>query len=260
MINATDEKLYTPYLARLLRELYGICLQSFEDENLLDEASRRVKKELSIRRNAKFAALSENLKEKIFAIRSNFLFAKYQPADIIAIAQVAQNADKLSIQVQNHQSLSIEIYAQNYPNLAVLLSSLAHLDLGFMEIFELFDGKFYVKLEFNKNVKSSELETLKNLIEISLKSGASAQINRPIILKGELNFDPNHSQEYAKLGINAKDQRGLMAYVLGVFKEFDVKIANARIQTVKNRTRNLLLIEKREGVDLGEILKLLESE
>ena len=51
-----------------------------------------------------------------------------------------------------------------------------------------------------------------------------------------------------------------MAYVLGVFKEFDVKIANAKIQTVKNRTRNLLLIEKREGVDLGEILKLLESE
>ena len=162
--------------------------------------------------------------------------------------------------MQNHQSLSIEIYAQNYPNLAVLLSSLAHLDLGFMEIFELFDGKFYVKLEFNKNVKSSELETLKNLIEISLKSGDSAQINRPTILKGELNFDANHSQEYAKLGINAKDQRGLMAYVLGVFKEFDVKIANARIQTVKNRTRNLLLIGKREGVDLGEILKLLESE
>ena len=129
-----------------------------------------------------------------------------------------------------------------------------------MEIFELFEGKFYIKLEFNKNVKSSELETLKNLIEISLKSDAPAQINRPTILKDELNFDPNHSQEYAKLGINAKDQRGLMAYVLGVFKEFDVKIANARIQTIKNRTRNLLLIEKQAGVKFSEILKLLESE
>ena len=260
VINATDEKLYTPYLARLLRELYGICLQSFEDENLLDEATRRVKKELSIRRNAKFAALSENLKEKIFDIRSNLLFAKYQPADIIVIAQTAQSADKLSVRIQNHQSLSIEIYAQSYPNLAVLLSALAHLDLGFMEIFELFEGKFYIKLEFNKNVKSSELETLKNLIEISLKSDALAQINRPVILKGELSFDEGHSQEYAKLGINAKDQRGLMAYVLGVFKEFDVKIANARIQTIKNRTRNLLLIQKQAGVKFSEILKLLESE
>jgi len=179
---------------------------------------------------------------------------------IVAIAQPAQSADKLSVRIQNHQSLSIEIYAQSYPNLAVLLSALAHLDLGFMEIFELFEGKFYIKLEFNKNVKSSELETLKNLIEISLKSDAPAQINRPVILKGELSFDESHSQEYAKLGINAKDQRGLMAYVLGVFKEFDVKIANARIQTIKNRTRNLLLIQKQAGVKFSEILKLLESE
>ena len=51
-----------------------------------------------------------------------------------------------------------------------------------------------------------------------------------------------------------------MAYVLGVFKEFDVKIANARIQTIKNRTRNLLLIQKQAGVKFSEILKLLESE
>ena len=51
-----------------------------------------------------------------------------------------------------------------------------------------------------------------------------------------------------------------MAYVMGIFKEFDVKIANARIQTIKNRTRNLLLIQKREGVRYDEILKLLESE
>ncbi len=51
------------------------------------------------------------------------------------------------------------------------------------------------------------------------------------------------------MNINAKDQRGLMAYILGVFELFDIKVANARIQTIKNRTRNLFLIQKNENLE-----------
>ena len=260
IIHATDESLYTPYLAKLLREFYEICLQSFDDENLLDEATRRVKKEQSIRRNGEFAQLSNELKDKIFKISSNLLFIKYQPSDIIKIAKKAQSVDILGIELANSQSLSVQIFSNSYPNLAVLLSVLAHFDLGFMEIFELFDGKFFVRLEFNKNIKTVELAMIKNLIENSIKSVNTGNLIKPVILKDELSFELNHSKDYAKLGINAKNQRGLMAYVMGIFKEFDVKIANARIQTIKNRTRNLLLIQKREGVRYDEILKLLESE
>lgn len=74
VINATDEKLYTPYLARLLRELYGICLQSFEDEKFTRRSHKARKKNLASGATLT-VALSENLKEKIFDIRSNLLFA-----------------------------------------------------------------------------------------------------------------------------------------------------------------------------------------
>ncbi|MGP1486139.1 MAG: HD domain-containing protein [Campylobacter sp.] len=260
VINATDEKLYTSYLAKLLREFYEICIQSFDDENLLDEATRRVKKEQSIARHREFIPLNDSLKEKIFAIPSNLLFIKYPPADIVKVAKIADEVQNLKIDVKNQQNLNIEIFATTYPNLPALLSVLVHFDLAFMEIFELFDNKFYVKLEFNKNAKTTELQTLKDLIKTSLKSKDNVELKKPVILKGELNFDPEHCNEYAKLGINAKDQRGLMGYVLGIFKEFNVKIANARIQTIKNRTRNLLLIQKRDDVRFDEILNLLESE
>ncbi|WP_349304362.1 HD domain-containing protein [Campylobacter sp. RM16191] len=262
VINATNDKFYTAYLAKLLRELYLISLESFDDENLLDEATRRAKKEHILKRNSEFIGLDENLKEKIFKIPANLLFIKYQPLDIVNIASLAQNTQNLDINTKNHPSFIIQIVSKFYPNLAILLSNLAHLDLAYMEIFELFDDKFYIKLDFNKNVKNSELETIRNLIEISLKSIDKVSIDKPIILKDELNFDTNHSKDYAKLSINAKDQRGLMAYVMGVLENLDIKITSARIQTIKNRTRNLFLIEKSQKLyaNESEILNLLISE
>lgn len=262
VINATNDKFYTPYLAKLLRELYLISLESFDDESLLDEATRRVKKEYSVKRTSEFATIDENLKEKIFEIKSNLLFIKYQPADIVNIAILAQDTENLTVQIKNHPSFSIKIISKFYPNLAALLSNLAHLDLGYMEIFELFDDKFYIRLDFNKSVKNSELETVRNLVEISLKSIDKADIVKPVILKEELVFDTNHSKDYAKLSINAKDQRGFMAYVMGVLENLDIKITSARIQTIKNRTRNLFLIEKSQKLYAkeSEILNLLISE
>lgn len=262
VINAINEKLYNPYIAKLLKEFYLISLESFDAENLLDEATRRAKKEHSIRRNEEFARLGEDLKNKLFSIPSNLLFIKYQPSDIIGITNLAEATKELSISTQNHQNFSAKIIIKSHPNLALMLSNLVHLDLAYMEIFELFDDKFYVRLEFNKNVRTSELESVKNLIRLSLESSNKTGVSKPIILKEELSFDTNHSKDYAKLCINAKDQRGLMAYVMGVFENLGVKIASARIQTIKNRTRNLFLIEKSESTPYNEnkILNLLISE
>jgi len=79
------------------------------------------------------------------------------------------------------------------------------------------------------------------------------------ILKSEINFNLKHSKFYAELGINAKNQAGLMAYVMGVFKEFNIKIVSAKVQTIKDRTRNLFLIQKSGALDLNykKIVNLL---
>ena len=262
VINATNEKLYNAYTAKLLRELYEISLTAFSDENLLDEATRRVKKEQSIKRNSEFLALSPSLQEKIFKITSNLVFAKYSASEIINLSKAASVLSGTEIYINNSKNLSIQIYTQKSLNLSALLYEFAKFDLAYMEIFELFEKKFYIRLDFNQNVKNHELENTKILALKSLNSEVLREPLKPNINKDEINFELNHSKDYAKLSINAKDQRGLMAYVMSVFDRLHFQVTSARIQTVKNRTRNLFLIEKNERLESKgeEILNLLISE
>jgi len=262
VINATNERLYNAYTAKLLRELYEISLSAFSDENLLDEATRRVKKEQSIKRNSEFLVLEPSLQEKIFKITSNLVFIKYSASEIINLSKVADSLDATEIFINNSKNLSIQIYTKKSLNLSTLLYEFAKFDLAYMEIFELFEKKFYIRLDFNQNVKKEELETTKNLALKSLNSEVLKEPLKPNINKDEINFELNHSKDYAKLSINAKDQRGLMAYVMSVFDRLHFQVTSARIQTVKNRTRNLFLIEKNERLESKgeEILNLLISE
>ena len=262
VINATNERLYNAYTAKLLRELYEISLSAFGDENLLDEATRRVKKEQSIKRNSEFLALGSSLQEKIFKITSNLVFIKYSASEIINLSKAADSLDTTEIFINNSKNLSIQIYTKKSLNLSALLYEFAKFDLAYMEIFELFEKKFYIRLDFNQNVKKEELEITKNLALKSLNSEVLKEPLKPNINKDEINFELNHSKDYAKLSINAKDQRGLMAYVMSVFDRLHFQVTSARIQTVKNRTRNLFLIEKNERLESKgeEILNLLISE
>jgi glnD family protein len=262
VINATNERLYNAYTAKLLRELYEISLSAFSDENLLDEATRRVKKEQSIKRNSEFLALEPSLQDKIFKITSNLVFIKYSASEIINLSKVADSLDATEIFINNSKNLSIQIYTKKSLNLSALLYEFAKFDLAYMEIFELFEKKFYIRLDFNQNVKKEELENTKNLALKSLNSEVLKEPLKPNINKDEINFELNHSKDYAKLSINAKDQRGLMAYVMSVFDRLHFQVTSARIQTVKNRTRNLFLIEKNERLESKgeEILNLLISE
>lgn len=262
VINATNEQLYNNYTAKLLQELYEISLQSFDDETLLDEATRRVKKEQSIRRNEEFLSIPKELGEKIFKISSNLLFAKYNANEIILLTKRANDCKKIDIELLNEQNLSVFIISSIHINIASLLASLANFDLAYMEIFELFEDKIYIRLEFNKNAKTSELNNTQKEIYSALLSDEMPTNSNIIITKDEISFDLNHSKEYARLNINAKDQRGLMAHVMGILAKFNAKVTSARIQTIKNRTRNLFLIDKDDSLcyNFEKILNLLKSE
>ncbi|MCD8212571.1 MAG: ABC transporter ATP-binding protein, partial [Campylobacter sp.] len=220
------------------------------------------KKEHSIKRNQAYEQLPKALPAKILAITSNLVFAKYGASEIINLSKAANDCAELDVLVQNQQNLSLQIISNTPVNLASLLANLADFDLAYMEIFELFDKKIYIRLDFNKSVKASELNDIKRLARNSLTVGEIPKPLKPNINKDEINFDINHSKDYAKLSINAKDQRGLMAYVMSVLNKLDFRITSARIQTIKNRTRNLFLIEKSDRLCRNgeEILNLLISE
>jgi [protein-PII] uridylyltransferase len=53
-----------------------------------------------------------------------------------------------------------------------------------------------------------------------------------------------------------------MVYILSMLSKFQIKLANARIQTIKNRTRNMLLlpIEDKLKVKMDKFLKEIITE
>jgi [protein-PII] uridylyltransferase len=46
----------------------------------------------------------------------------------------------------------------------------------------------------------------------------------------------------------AKNQQGLLAFVIEVFDEFDIDIATAKISTIRQMARDMFLIEKSSGI------------
>ena len=126
-----------------------------------------------------------------------------------------------------------------------------------MEICELFDGKSYIRLDYNSSIDKSKSEIIQ-----ALCSKEKPQYDKPVILPNEVSFDMNYSQNYAKLNINAKDQRGFMIYILSMLSKFQIKLANARIQTIKNRTRNMFLLSINDDLKsvIDEFLKEIITE
>ena len=168
------------------------------------------------------------------AIESNLLFLKYTQQQIIDIALKANDCSNINLELTSH---SVKIITKSSWNMAMVLWELRNLDLAYMEIFELFDGKSYIRLDYNSKIENSQ-----NQIIQALCSKDNPQCDKPVILSNEISFDMNYSQNYAKLNINSKDQRGFMVYILSMLSKFQIKLANARIQTIKNRTRNVLLL------------------
>ncbi|MDR1975386.1 MAG: HD domain-containing protein [Campylobacteraceae bacterium] len=258
-VNAVGEKAFSRFNARFLRELYELAASSFSQEALLDETARRLKKEEILQKSEEFAALSSTLKRKILSSSSNLLFFKYPPQRIVELAKRAQDVKGFSYTIENDNHLCINVFKNINFNVGFLLGKLVVFDLAQMDIFKLFDGVKYFKIEFNKKAEEDDLARIKFLIEESFLEGKTAHIKKPLILKNEINLDLNHSKSLAKITLNAKDQQGLMAYIISLFDEYGIDIASAKIQTIKQRARNLFLIEKDDKVcdNAKKVIELL---
>ena len=114
-----------------------------------------------------------------------------------------------------------------------------------MDIFKFFDFIKYFKIEFLQKV-SEEVDILmiEKLIKESFDMQKSPKLHPLTIKINEINIECNHSRSYASFKLNSKDQKGLLANISTIFDDIGVDIASAKIQTIKNRTRNLFLIEK----------------
>ena len=127
-----------------------------------------------------------------------------------------------------------------------------------MDIFKLFDELKYFKMDFNQPLVEDDFAEIKKLIDQSFDIDKKPSLKKPNILEGEITFDYDHSQTYARLSINTKDQQGLMAYIITIFDKYGIDVSSAKIQTIKNRARNLFLMEKK--AKLYDNIKLVIQE
>jgi len=244
-INAVGDNIYSGFTSKLLKELYHLSSEMFDKKELIGETRRRLRKENSLKKNEEFKALPRILQRKILSISSNYFFIKHKPYEIVKIATIAKDANPYEFKIENESHLCISIIKSIELNVGYLLGKLGFLDLSSMEVFKLYDDKKYFKIEFHEKVEDDDIFQIQSLIKESFDMSKSTTLCKPVIKEKEIQMDCEHAQSVIKLTVNTQNQKGMMAYMMSVFDSEGIDVTTAKIQTVKNRARNLFLIEKK---------------
>ncbi len=244
-VESVSEGTYSNFNANLLKELYFLSLDAFSNDEMISEASKRSKKERILLKDEGFSALKRSTQKRVLSIPSNLLFFKYTPREITTLAVwIESKQADYAYKITHEQSLCIEILTTRELNVAYLLGKLSNLDIATMDIFSVGQGTKYFKIGFLENVESDEVHFTQEIIEDAFDMNKKTRLPTLEIKKEEISIFCEHSNSYARMKVNCKDQKGLIANIIGIFDDMGIDIASAKIQTIKNRARNLFLIEK----------------
>ncbi len=245
-IESVGKGAYSNFNAGLLNELFIISCEAIKNKHMVTEAQKRAKKERTLKNSPSFKTLNRTLKKKILSIESNLLFFKYKPVDIVKIAywvyELKQPYDYI---ITNYdKSLTIEVIRAESLNLGYMLGKLKNLNIASMDIFKIFNNIKYFRVEFLESVDKDDIFRIEETLHNSFDMSKKVKLSAPQMLKDEIKIDCNHSKTYAKMTVDTKDHPSLVANIMSVFDDIGIDIASAKIQTIKNRARNLFLIEK----------------
>jgi [protein-PII] uridylyltransferase len=260
-LNGVGDRVYNSFNASLIQTLYTQSLEALEHGSMLDETAKRVEKEEHLKRTEQFKTLPSTTQKMILSIPSNLMFLRYRPEQIIRIATEGLQTKQFIYKISNSPFLTIELTRKEDFQIGYMLSKLSRLNLVNMDICKLSNDLKYFKFDFSEPVEDDEIPFIKTLIHESFGSKKTPNLSVPVITEKEIKIDRNHSKNYAKMELNTKDQKGLIAHLMIIFDELGVDIATAKIHTHKNRARDLFLIEKNRNFcqNIGTIIKKLAS-
>ncbi len=259
-ISSVGKSTYSSFNSNLLKELYENSLEAFSNKKMITEAARRVKLERALKKYPLFKELKKSTQKKILSIKSNLLFFKYTPYQITVLAKKVEDCNKdYRYNITTTSPLTIEILSKVDINLGYLLTKLSYLDITTLDIFKIESGLKYFKIAFNEEIGIDQKLPIEEIILDSFDMNKKASLPTLDIKIKEIDIDCNHSKSYARMKLNAKDQKGLLANVVSIFDDMGIDIASSKIQTIKNRARNLFLIEKNGNFcnAIDEIIKKL---
>ncbi len=244
-VKSVAQNTYSSFNSRQLYELYQISKEAFANKKMITEAQKRVKKEIKLKKSSEFKALTPYLKKRILSIESNLLFFKYEPRDIVRVASwIERLKEPYDYTLKNDKIFTIEIIRKKEINLGYLFGKLRNLNIASMDIFKFFNGIKYFRVEFLEPLESEDFLYIKEIISNSFDMSKKVTLGAPQVLKEEIEIDCNHSKSYAMMSVKTKDHPTLLANIMSTFDDIEIDIASAKIQTIKNRARNLFLIEK----------------
>ncbi len=243
-MSGVGHDIYNSFSAKLLRTLYKQSVEVLGQTKRLDEAGKRTKKIAALKRTKIFKSLSRTQQNKILSIPSNLLFLRYTPKRILAITQKAFETDTYAYTITNQTHLTIEIIRKESINLSYLLKKLSNIDVVNMDICKLFNGLKYFKIDFSEAINEDEKGFLEEIINQSFSIDTDAKPLAVSIQRNEIDIDCEHSKTYAIMHINAKNQKGLLSYIIDMFDTMGIDIVTAKVHTLKNRARDMFLIEK----------------
>lgn len=261
-VNGVGPGTYTGFGANLLHELYEASLEIASQNDRITDAIKRQNKEKKLAHDPEFNELSKIEQKKVLSIESNLFFFKHTPNEIINISKEALQCQNFTYQLNIDGGLIIHIFRRIPLNLGYLLGKLSYLDVASMDIFTLFDGLKYFKIEFLQRPREGTMEQIEMIVEEAFDMSRKLDLLKPIIKPDEITLDCDHSIHYAQLNLNTTNQRGLLAYFVQLFDEAQINIATAKIHTNKNMARDHFLIEKQNRMcdNAREIIAKLTGE
>ncbi|WP_457746523.1 [protein-PII] uridylyltransferase family protein [Sulfurimonas sp.] len=247
-INGVGGDTYNSFGSKLLYDLYVSALEVAQNKSRITDAKKRLIIEKRVKNMQEFQTLPRLLQKKLLAIESNLFFFKHSPLDIIEIVKKAKETQEYSFTTKNKNNLSIEIYRRVPLNIGYLLATLSHLDVASMEIFTLFDGIKYFKIEFLQNIDGNELVEVQDIIDNAFDMQREVSLKEIKIKENEIKIDCEHSLTHAELTIHTANQIGLLAYVMHKFEELSINIITAKIHSSKHKVRDSFLMDKHNNI------------
>ncbi|CAA6809088.1 MAG: Possible nucleotidyltransferase [uncultured Sulfurovum sp.] len=243
-MNGVGTNIYNDFNAKLIKTLYTQSSLAIKNVSLLEETSKRIKKEKQLVKLTAFTELPKTLQKKVLKINSDMFFVKNKPQQILNIITKAHTLENNDVLISNNNFLTIEILRKDNLDLSFFLYKLSHLNVVNMDIYKLFNGIKYFRIDFSQTIEEDDFLTLNKLIEESLNQIHDLKIKKPKILEKDIFIDCHHSKENALLRVNCLDQKGLLSYIINLFDNLEVDINSAKIHTKSNRINDLFLIEK----------------
>ncbi|MEA1916546.1 MAG: HD domain-containing protein [Campylobacterota bacterium] len=261
-INGVGGSVYNSFNANLLRQLYDISKQASNDVQRISDASKRVKIEKRLQNGDDFLKLPRTLQKKILQIESNLFFFSHKLDEIIHVASLAKSVTTYNYSYKIENGFHISIIKRVDLNIGYLIGKLNFLNIVSMQIYTLFDGLKYFKLEFIEEPSRDILSNIEEIIDDSFDMSKKVVIKKPNIESKNIYLDYEHSKDYANFSVNTTNQNGLLAYILLVIDNYSVNIATAKIFTTKTRAKDTFLIEKNTNVrdNMQKVVKELVNQ